>query len=580
MTASALLVKYLQSQRLRFSLLAVLLLGSISLQLVGPQLLRRFIDAAISGTDSGTLTVIALLFISLALGNQLLFGLTTYVGETVAWNATNRLRADLFQHCLELDLSAHNAYTPGELIERTDGDVNTLASFFSQFIILILGNSLLLVGVLILLFREDWRIGLALTAFVIVTLTLLINLRDVAVPFWINERQAQATFLGFLEERLSGTEDIRASGATDYVLRRFYELMRMLLHTSLKAYLMLIVVLSTTLGLFALGMLIDLGIGLYLLERNLITIGTLYLIFHYTQTLRFPLEQIRDQVGALGQARASIRRIRQLFETQSKIQYGSSTSLPPGPLDVEFENVTLRYVEDKEEAALHNISFNLEAGSVLGLLGRTGSGKTTLIRLLSKLYEPTEGVIRLGGVDIKQISLADARQRISLVTQDVQLFHGSLRDNLTFFNRDISDQQILQAFEEMGLSSWYQLLPAGLDTRLEAGQVGLSAGEAQLLAFTRAFLKDPDLVILDEASSRLDPATEQLIGKAVNKLLFERRRTGIIIAHRLATIQRVDEIMILKEGRISEHGRRAQLMNVPHSHFYQLLQSGREEVFT
>ncbi len=574
------MVKYLKPQRFRFSLLTVLLLSSIGLQLVSPQLLRSFIDAAIAGTSPGTLTTIALSFIGLALGNQLLVVLTAYVSETVAWNATNRLRADLFLHCLELDVSVHNAYTPGELIERTDGDVNTLASFFSQFIILILGNFLLLAGVLTLLFWEDWRIGLALTGFVLVTLTLLINLRDVAVPFWVSERQAHATFFGFLEERLSGTEDIRSSGATSYVLRRLHELMRVLMHTSLKAYLMLIVVLSTTLGLFTLGMLINLGIGIYLLSMNLITIGTLYLIFHYTQILRFPLEQIRDQIGALGQARASMRRIRQLFETRSKIRSGSQASLPPGPLDIEFENVTFRYVEDREESALQNLSFYLEAGSVMGLLGRTGSGKTTLIRLLSKLYEPSGGVIRLGGIDIKQIALADVRQRVSVVTQDVQLFHGSLRDNLTFFNRDISDKQVLEVFEELGLLPWYRLLPAGLDTRLEAAQGGFSAGEAQLLALTRAFLKDPDLVILDEASSRLDPATEQLISKAVDKLLFERRRTGIIIAHRLATIRRVDEIMILKDGRISEHGRRTQLMNVPHSHFYQLLQSGREEVFT
>ncbi len=212
---------------------------------------------------------------------------------------------------------------------------------------------------------------------------------------------------------------------------------------------------------------------------------------------------------------------------------------------------------------------------MLGLLGRTGSGKTTLTRLLFRLYEVTEGAICLGNGElhnIQQLSLHDLRQKVGMVTQEVQLFRASVRNNLTFFDATITDEQILAVMEDLGLGNWLDSLPHGLDTELRSEGASLSAGEAQLLAFTRVFLQDPGLVILDEASSRLDPATEQLIERAVDKLLH--KRTGIIVAHRLATVHRADQIMILANGRIQEHDSYEALTHNPDSHFAQLLQTG------
>jgi ATP-binding cassette, subfamily B, bacterial len=224
---------------------------------------------------------------------------------------------------------------------------------------------------------------------------------------------------------------------------------------------------------------------------------------------------------------------------------------------------------------LTDVSFRLPAGAVLGLLGRTGSGKTTLARLLPRFYDPAAGAIRLGGAPIHAATVAELRRRVGLVTQDVQLFQASVRDNLTFFNPAADDARILAVLDDLGLGAWFRSLPAGLDTELIAGG-GLSAGEAQLLAFARAFLADPGLVILDEASSRLDPATERLIERAIDTLLAGR--TGIIIAHRLATVQRADEILILEDGRILEAGERTRLAADPTSRFHQLLRTGLEEV--
>jgi ABC-type multidrug transport system fused ATPase/permease subunit len=211
----------------------------------------------------------------------------------------------------------------------------------------------------------------------------------------------------------------------------------------------------------------------------------------------------------------------------------------------------------------------------LGILGRTGSGKTTIARLLLRFYDPQSGVIRLGETALQQIASTELPQRIGFVTQDVQLFQATVRANLTFFNPQISDAQILQTLDTLGLTTWLQALPQGLDTPLGSDSDRLSTGQAQLLAFARVFLKNPGLVILDEATSRLDPTTETVMERAIDKLLEER--TGIIIAHRLQTLSRADQILVLENGQMVEYGDRQTLTHNPNSHYAQLLKVGATE---
>jgi ATP-binding cassette, subfamily B, bacterial len=571
---TGMLVVYLRPQWRKTLLMTFLLITSVGLQLLNPQLIRYFIDTYVSGGSLQALTYAAVAFIVIAIANQGVSVYATYISENVAWTATNHLRTDLVAHCLGLDMAFHKAHTAGELIERIDGDVNALSNFFSQFVVHLLSSALLLIGVLVLLFRVDWLVGLAITAFAMLALIILIGIRGRAVPYWVADRQASANFYGFLGEQLAGTEDIRGNGATGYVMRRFYLLLRSWLPVTRRASLAGYSMGMTTLTVFAIGNAIAFAIGGYLWSTGAITIGTVYLIFSYTNLLTQPIEQIRTQLQDLQRAGASIQRVQELLRTQSTIPDGVGIPLSAGALSVEFRDVSFGYVE--ENAVIQRLSFSLQPGKVLGVLGRTGSGKTTLARLLLRLYDYQEGEICLGSVPINQVSLRELRQRVGMVTQDVQLFHATVRDNLTFFNPDIPDEQILAVLDDLGLSIWYHSLPRGLDTELGSDGEGLSAGEAQLLAFTRVFLANPGLVILDEASSRLDPATENLIERAVSKLL--QGRTGIVIAHRLGTIQRANEILILENGQLLEHSSRAALASDTGSRFYRLLQTGLEEV--
>ena len=591
-----LLSAYVRPQWRWMAGLAVLILTTIGLRLANPQILRSFLDTATEGGPRSVLVFDAILFFAIAVASQGLAVAATYVGETVAWTATNALRLDLLRHALSLDAAFHKEYAPGQLIERIDGDVATLSNFFSRFAIQIVGNGILVAGILGLLFREDWRVGLPILGFALATLVLLVWIRKLAIPFWTKYRKLSAEFFGFLGEQISGTEDIRANGGERYVLRRFAEFSRRLfpfrLRSSLGGYGMWM----ANVALFSVGHAVAFAVGASLWKAAAISLGTVYLIFHYTELLRGPISEIRTQITDLQRAEAGIRRIRTMIETTSNLPDVGTHALPSGPLRVSFDAVSFAYEapakrnadeddgEDREEAAepraavpaLSTVSFALDAGSVLGLLGRTGSGKTTLARLLVRLYDPTDGHVSIGGCGAADVPLVDLRRAVRMVPQEVQLFRATIRENVRLFDPSVSDRRIHAALAELGLERWVASLPSGLDTTLEAGGGGLSAGQGQLLSLARAFLADPGLVILDEASSRLDPATEGLLERAIDRLL--EQRTAIIIAHRLATVERADEILILEDGGVLEYGDRARLADDRSTHLSHLLRTGLEEV--
>jgi ATP-binding cassette subfamily B protein len=569
-----LLAHYLRPQWLRMGLLVVIMGGTICVQVVTPLVASHFIDQATSGGDLHGLIILALLTMGLALAGQGLAVIETYTAENVSWAATNALRADVVIHLLRLDATFHTAHTQGELIERVDGDVATLARFFSRFVVYVLGNGVLLVGVLGLLYHVDWRVGLGMSAFVALALIAMLRIRTVATPSWAAERQASADFFGFLGEYLAGLQDIRSSGAGAFVLRRCAEVMRSWLAVTRKAQMWGYGMSATSQGLFALGTAVAFALSAMLFKTGMLTIGTIYLIFQCTEMLRQPTEQIRNEVQDLQQADASMARVEALLATVPRVTDGPGTELPPGPLAVELDGVSFGYAEDV--SVLRDVSVSLSPGRVLGVVGRTGSGKTTLTRLLLRFYDPLSGVVRLGGVDLRAARLAAVRARIGLVTQEVQLFNASVRDNLTLFDDDVPDEQISAVLDTLGLTSWLQEMPLGLDTLLLPGGSGLSAGQAQVLACARILLRNPDLVILDEASSRLDPATDQLVQTALARLLDGR--TGIIVAHRLATIAYADDILVLEDGQVREYGPRLALAADPTSRFARLLRVATEEV--
>lgn len=561
------LATYLGPLRARVGVLAAILVVTTGLELVVPLLLRRFIDGAMGGEARAVLVAAGVAYLVAGVANQLFSAVSTYLGADLGWTATNRLREDLARHLLGLDMGFHTDTTPGEMIERIDGDVTAVAEFLSRFLVRLLGAALLLVGVMVVAWWQSPVVGLAYTGFVAVVLGSVWRLRNMAVEASEEERESSALLYGFVEERLAALDDIRANGAGRSTMRRFVGVMRQYFFRTSAAWRKRNAFRVTSNTIFWVGSVLALALGVWLVTTGRGTVGTAYLLYQYVLIIQNPIEQVTQQFTQLQQAAGGLVRIDRYRAIEPVLADDGTRDLPPGPLSIGFDGVTFSY---ENHRILHGLTFELAPGTVLGLLGRTGGGKTTTTRLISRLYDPDTGVVRLGGIDVREVSMRSLRRRVGVVPQDVQLFRASVRDNLTFFDHGRSDGELLAALDEVGLGEWIRDL--GLDARLGAGGSGLSAGESQLLAFARVFLQDPGVVILDEPASRLDPATEALVAGATERL-FEGR-TVVIIAHRLETVRRADEIMVIDAGRIAEHGPRDVLAETAGTRYANLLAVG------
>jgi len=551
--------------------LGVAILVATVLPLLAPQLTRDFVDGAIAGEPVRHLITLAVGYLALSIAGQAARMVTAWLASRLAWDGTNRLRETLAEHALSLDMGYHGKRTPGEMIERVDGDVVALAEFVVAFLMDVVASLLLLVGVLVVVLAVDLRIGVILVVYCAAVGLAMARAQRMAVPSATKVREAFAALFGNLEERLAGAEDIRANGAGAHVVNRFHQTSADVFRADLRAERIGSALFAGTSTAFALGTAIVLGLAAWTQQAGTLSVGTAVLLFQYMQMVRTPFERIIDQLQQYQKALASVARIGELLaERRTLIEPASPRPLPEtGPLSVELDRVSFAYADDGE-LVLSDVNLWLAPGETLGLVGRTGSGKTTIGRLVLRLYDPTEGAVRVGGVDLRDTDLASVRRRIGVVTQDVQLFAASVRDNLTLFRPELADdRRLTEVLTEVGLAEWLADLPDGLDTVLGSQASGVSAGEAQLLAFARAFLTDPGVVVLDEASSRLDPVTELRIESAMDRLLAGR--TGILIAHRLSSLARVDKIAVIEDGRVVEYGLRKDLVADPESRFSRLL---------
>lgn len=554
--------------------LGLTVVGGAAASLAGPILLSHYIDAAQAGVMTGV-TLAAGLYILTATALPVLSVVENWLATVVAWRSTNRIRVRLFRHCLDQDLELLERHPPGALITRIDGDVEMLSEFLSTFVVRLFTAALVLAGVIVVMARLDWHLGALLAFFVVLSALALNGPRSFAQRLWHADRRASAEELGTLEELLSGTEDIRANGATAWAVARYLGRGWISYVAYRRAQILASSSWAVTVLLYGWATAASLALATGLHDRHLLTVGAVYLVFSYAEAIRAPLDAVNRQLQLLQTAGAALARIRELLAERPRIAWPAApVAVGVGAPEVVLDGVDFTYPGRTE--TLRDVSFRLAPGRRLGVVGRTGSGKTTIARLLLRFQDPAGGAVFVHGTDLRDLARDDLRRLVAYVPQDVQLLHASVRDNLTLFNHAVPNRKLLDVLEMVGLSTWLQGLPNGLDSMLAAGGTGLSAGQAQLLGAARAFLADPGLVVLDEASSRIDPVGERRLQEAFDQLLAGR--TAFIVAHRLATVRHVDDILVMEQGRVLEFGARADLERDARSRFARLLHGGLAEV--
>ena len=557
------LVELLRPDAWRWLALGGVLAVGSALQIVGPLIIRLVVDHATDGATTGEITRLAIAFLVVALAAQAVAVFVAWFATSTAWRTTNQIRMRMARHVLGLDHEFHRRHTPGELISRVDGDVTSVSDFLGEVVPTVASAAFLVTGMLGVLGVLDWRVALGGLAYVVVSVLAVLRGRDHAVAEASEEMSALARLYGGIEERLTAAEDIRANGAGGHALWRFVEDSSGAVRSGLRRERAFLRLWWSVQAAVAAGSVLSLVASAWLLARGSITIGTAFLLFQYTLLLKRPLEDVVQQLETMQKASGAMRRVVDLLAIQPTIRDEGTMSPPAGALSVSLRTVDFEY--DDERSVLHNVDLELAAGRSLGIVGRTGSGKTTLSRLILRLVEASSGTVLLGGVALADIPLRELRHRVAMIPQEVELIAGSVRDNVTLFDQSPSDDAVAEALRRVGLAS----LAQDVHRQLGSAGVGLSAGEAQLLALARVWVRQPDLVVLDEATARIDPRTEALLEAAVEEMMVGR--TVIVIAHRLSTLHRMDEILVLDHGRVVEHDTRERLVALGTSHFRRLL---------
>jgi ATP-binding cassette subfamily B protein len=548
----------------RWGLVAFVIGIGAALAVVAPLVIRRIIDEASNGTTAERVTQLAVVYLLIALAMQAIAVWVSWLATTSAWQTTNEFRMSMARHVLGLDHEFHRSHTPGELIQRVDGDVTSVSEFLGIVLPKAAAAVMTMFGMGVVLAILDWRLAIGMGLYLGAAMTVLVRSRHRAVEESSDEMGAHARLYGGIEERLTASEDLRSNGAANHASWRFIEDSADVMLSSVRRERAFLVMWWLVQMSLAAGWVLVLVVGAALVAADAISVGTAFLLFQYVLLMSRPLEEVVHQLETVQKATGAMARVAEILAEQPTILDEGTTSPPEGALSVECDDVDFDYGDDLP--VLTDVDLTIRAGRSVGIVGRTGSGKTTLSRLVLRLVEPASGMVRLGGVPIAEIPMSELRERVALVPQEVELFAGSIRENVTLFDEVPTDSDVADVLRRVGLDV---LADGDVHRRLAAGGVGLSAGEAQLLALARVLLRDPDILVLDEATARVDPETEARLEAAIAELL--EGRTALVIAHRLSTLQRVDEIVVFDHGRIVEYGAREELAGAGDSRFNRLL---------
>jgi len=571
------LVGYLRPYRGLTAGAITLLLAQSVLALVCPRLTERALDVAIPKHDLGLLGLLAGLYLATLLADLVVeYGgtlLTTYIGQRVMYD----LRMQIFGHLQRLSISYFDRHAVGRLMTRVTSDVETLNELFSSGVVTIFGDAFTLVAIMGMMLAIDLRLALVTFGVIpLVWLTARIFRRRVREAF-SDIRVRLARLNAFLQERLSGMRVVQLFGREEDTARRFGALNLEHLEAHLRSITIYAVFFPAVEVLTAVAMALLLWYGGLRVLDGTLTVGVLAAFIQYTRRFFQPLQDLSEKFNLLQSAMASSERVFALLDEPVLVREPEAPVALARPVrgEVRFEGVWFRYSAGGPWV-LRDVSFTASPGQTIALVGHTGAGKTTIVSLLLRFYDPDRGRITVDGIDIRQLATADLRSIIGFVQQDLFLFTGDIQHNLTL-DAPITPEAARQAARRVGADRFIERLPSGYHHELGERGRSLSVGERQLLSFGRALALDPRILVLDEATSSVDAESEALIQRAIAELMAGR--TSLVVAHRLSTILHADEILVLHHGEIRERGSHRQLLAQRglYDRLYQLQLRGQEQ---
>ena len=571
------LLGYLRPYRWLTAAAVTLLLSQSALALVGPRLTEHALDVAVPKHDLGLLGLLAGLYLATLLLDFIVeYGgtlLMTYIGQRVMYD----LRMEIFGHLQRLSINYFDRNPVGRLMTRVTSDVETLNELFSSGVVTIFGDAFTLVAIMGMMLAIDWRLALVTFAVIpLVWLTARIFRRRVREAFG-DIRVRLARLNAFLQERLSGMRIVQLFGREEDTARRFGALNRDHLEAHLRSITIYAVFFPAVEVLTAIAMALLLWYGGLRVLDGTLTVGILAAFIQYTRRFFQPLQDLSEKFNLLQSAMASSERVFTLLDEPTTVREPAAPVALPRPVRgaVRFEGVWFRY-SPSGPWVLRDVSFTALPGQTIALVGHTGAGKTTIVNLLLRFYDPDRGRITVDGMDIRELSTADLRSIIGFVQQDLFLFTGDVQHNLTL-DAPITPEAARLAAHRVGADRFIERLPSGYHHVLGERGRSLSVGERQLLSFARALALDPSILVLDEATSSVDAEAEAQIQRAIAELMAGR--TSLVVAHRLSTILHADEILVLHHGEIRERGSHRELLAQRglYERLYQLQLRGQEE---
>jgi subfamily B ATP-binding cassette protein MsbA len=500
--------------------------------------------------------------------------LANILGQKVVYD----IRIKLFTRIIKFKMSYYDKSSVGRLVTRSVNDMETIASIFSQGLFMIVADLILMLSVLgVMIFLS---IELSLIVFVILPFILIATrLFQRAMKVAFNEvRNEVANLNSFVQERISGIKEIQVFNRENIERENFVKINTKHKNAWLKTvwYNSIFFPIAEISTSITIGLLVWYGGGLVGLSQTSVTLGTIFLFIQLSQMLFRPLRQIADKFNTLQMGMVAANRVFKILDTSDFIVDNGENNPKKIQGKVSFKNIYFSY--DSKNPVFKNFSLDISSGEKVAIVGSTGSGKTTIINLLLRFYEIDNGDILIDKRNIKQMSIEFLRSQISLVTQNIFLFADSIYNNIVLHNKNITKEEVIVASKKIGIHNFIMKLPGGYDYNVKERGVMLSEGQKQLISFLRAYVSNPSILILDEATSSIDSKTEKLIQYATAKII--ENKTSIIIAHRLSTILNSDKIIVLEKGEIKEIGRHEDLLEIQDGYYKKLfeLQFQKEEL--